>query len=166
MKGKESRAALWRALSDGTADTVATDHCPFTLEEKLWGKDDFTKIPNGCAGVENLYPYMLSAANAGKISFSKAVELCAYNPAKLFGCTDKGALRAGKDADIVLYDPKKSLTVDLSNMHSDYDHTIWQGVKFKGYPTKTYLRGKLVFDGGAYVGSPGDGRYIKRAAFV
>ena len=69
MKGEESREALWKAVADGSIDTVATDHCPFQSYEKDWGKDDFTKIPNGCAGIENLYPYMLSAANEGKITF-------------------------------------------------------------------------------------------------
>jgi dihydroorotase-like cyclic amidohydrolase len=88
---------------------------PFTQAEKDWGivkKDgtpgNFTTIPNGCAGIENMYPYMLSEANKGRISFNKAVEICATNPAKLFGCDHlKGDLRPGLDADIVIYDPKK-----------------------------------------------------------
>lgn len=162
IKGEESRAALWDALRRGEISTVATDHCPFKQAEKDWGKDDFTKIPNGCAGIENLYPYMLSAANEGKITFNKAVEVCAANPARIFGCADKGSLAVGKDADIVVYDPKKRLTVSVRNMHSDYDHTIWEGVEMSGYPVKTFLRGKLVFDDGKYVGTPGDGRFLKR----
>ena len=84
MKGEESRQALWTAIKDGIIDTVATDHCPFQQAEKDWGLNDFSKIPNGCAGVENLYPYMLDAANSGKISFERAVELCSTNPAKIF----------------------------------------------------------------------------------
>ena len=63
MKGEESRLALWEAIKKGLITTIATDHCPFQSYEKDWGKDDFTKIPNGCAGIENMYPYMLSAAN-------------------------------------------------------------------------------------------------------
>ena len=141
---------------------MATDHCPFQSYEKDWGKDDFSKIPNGCAGVENLYPYMLSAANEGKISFEKVVEVCALNPAKIFGCESKGELAIGKDADIVIYDPEKDFTVHVDNMHSDYDHTIWEGKKLHGYPVQTYLRGKLVYDNGEYVGTPGDGKYVKR----
>lgn len=162
MKGEESRQALWTALKAGFIDTVATDHCPFQSYEKDWGKDDFSKIPNGCAGVENLYPYMLSAANEGKISFEKVVEVCALNPAKIFGCESKGELAIGKDADIVIYDPEKDFTVHVDNMHSDYDHTIWEGKKLHGYPVQTYLRGKLVYDNGEYVGTPGDGKYVKR----
>jgi dihydropyrimidinase len=164
MKGQESRSALWSALRQGVIDTVATDHCPFMQAEKDWGLDNFTKIPNGCAGIENLYPYLLSAANGGKISFSKAVQAAAETPARLFGCASKGSLAVGKDADIVVYDPQKKFTASVSNMHSDYDNTIWEGVSFKGYPEKTFLRGSLVFDNGKYIGTPGTGRYIARNA--
>ncbi len=162
MKGEESRDALWNAIKTGAIDTVATDHCPFQSFEKDWGKDDFTKIPNGCAGVENLYPYMLSAANEGKISFNRAVELCSANPAKIFGCAQKGSLTVGKDADIVIYDPRKDFTVSVQNMHSDYDHTIWEGKKLHGYPVMTFVRGELVYDNGNFVGRPGYGQFVKR----
>ena len=163
MKGQESQDALWTAIKSGMIDTVATDHCPFQSYEKDWGKDDFTKIPNGCAGVENLYPYMLDAANSGKITFEKAVELCSTNVAKIFGCDNKGAIAVGKDADIVIYDKDKDFTISVSNMHSDYDHTIWEGKKLHGYPVQTYLRGKLVYDNGDFVGTPGMGDYVKRS---
>ena len=162
MKGEESRQALWTALKAGYIDTVATDHCPFQSYEKDWGKDDFTKIPNGCAGVENLYPYMLAAANAGKISFEKAVEVCATNPAKIFDCPSKGSLAVGKDADLVLYDPQKDFTVHADNMHSACDHTIWEGHTFHGYPVRTYLRGQLVYADGVFKGKPGMGKFVKR----
>ena len=132
MKGQESLEALWKALKAGFIDTVATDHCPFQSYEKDWGKDDFTKVPNGCAGVENLYPYMLDAANSGKITFEKAVEVCSTNPAKIFGCVNKGSIAVGKDADIVIYDKDKDFTISVNNMHSDYDHTIWEGKSLHG----------------------------------
>ena len=162
MKGQESQDALWKALKTGAIDTVATDHCPFQSYEKDWGKDDFTKIPNGCAGVENLYPYMLSAANEGKLSFNRVVELCSFNPAKIFGCTQKGSIAVGKDADIVIYDTEKEFTISVDNMHSDYDHTIWEGKKLHGYPVMTYVRGNLVYDNGEFVGKPGFGEFVKR----
>lgn len=162
IKGPESREALWEAIRRGDIDTVATDHCPFQSYEKDWGKDDFTKIPNGCAGIENLYPFMLHAANTGKISFNKAVEVCAANPAKIFGCTEKGSLRVGADADIVVYDPQKDFTISVKNMHSDYDHTIWEGVSLHGYPVMTFVRGRLVYDNGEFVGEPGWGKFVKR----
>ena len=162
MKGEESRKALWKALKSGFIDTVATDHCPFQSYEKEWGKDDFTKIPNGCAGVENMYPYMLDAANAGIISFEKVVEVCSTNVAKIFGCENKGSIAIGKDADIVIYDKDKDFTVSMSNMHSDYDHTIWEGKKFHGYPVMTLLRGQVVYKDGEFVGTPGMGQFVKR----
>lgn len=162
IKGRESQEALWDAIKKGIIDTVATDHCPFQSYEKDWGKDDFTKIPNGCAGVENLYPYMLAAANCGRISFNRAVELCSANPAKIFGCDTKGSLTVGKDADIVIYDRDKDFTISVSNMHSDYDHTIWEGRKLHGYPVQTYVRGRLVYDNGEFTGEPGYGQFIKR----
>ena len=163
MKGEASREALWNAIRSGDIDTIATDHCPFQSYEKDWGKDDFTKIPNGCAGVENMFPYMLSAANTGKISFEKAVQLCCENPARLFGCRDKGSLVPGKDADIVLYDPKKDVTIHNCDMHSDCDHTIWEGVSLHGYPAATYSRGRLVYENGTFLGEPGYGKFVRRS---
>ena len=68
IKGEESQKALWDAIKRGDIDTIATDHCPFMQSEKDWGLNDFTKIPNGCAGIENMYPYMLDKANRGRIT--------------------------------------------------------------------------------------------------
>ncbi len=161
MKGEESREALWKAISRGDIDTIATDHCPFQSYEKDWGKDDFTKIPNGCAGIENMYPYMLSAANEGKITYEKAVELCSANPARIFGCRDKGSISVGKDADIVIYNPNTEFTITNDKMHSDCDHTIWEGITLKGYPEQTYSRGRLVYDHGEFVGEKGWGSFVK-----
>ncbi len=161
IKGQESKDALWAAINRGDIDTVATDHCPFNSFEKEWGRADFTKIPNGCAGIENMYPYMLSAANKGKITFEKAVELCCANPAKIFGCGQKGSICVGKDADIVIYDKNKKVTITNDIMHSNCDHTIWEGVKLKGYPVKTFSRGKLVYDSGEFVGEKGHGEFVK-----
>ena len=105
---------------------------------------------------------MLSAANEGKLSFNRVVELCSFNPAKIFGCTKKGSIAVGKDADIVIYDPEKEFTISVDNMHSDYDHTIWEGKKLHGYPVMTYVRGNLVYDNGEFVGKPGLGEFVKR----
>lgn len=165
MKGQDSLEALWKALNEGYIDTVATDHCPFQQKEKLWGKDDFTKIPNGCSGIENMYPYMLSKANEGKTTYETVVRVCSYNPAKIFGCKDKGSLEVGKDADIVLFDPKKEFTVSVKNMHSNYDHTIWEGYKCHGYVVSTYLRGRLVYKDGQFLGERGYGKFIKRERY-
>lgn len=161
IKGQDSQDALWQAIARGDIDTIATDHCPFQSYEKEWGKNDFTKIPNGCAGIENMYPYMLSAANTGKITFQKAVELCSTNPAKIFGCQNKGSIAVGKDADIVIYDREKEVTITNELMHSDCDHTIWEGVTVYGYPVQTYCRGELVYSNGEFVGQKGYGKLIK-----
>lgn len=162
IKGQESQDELWAALKRGDITTVATDHCPFQSYEKDWGKDDFTKIPNGCMGVENLYPYMLSEATKGNITYHQAVELCSTNVAKMFGCSPKkGTIAAGSDADIVIYDPNKSFTVSKDNMHSDVDHTIWEGAEMQGYPTMTFSRGKLVYKDGDFVGEKGYGEFVK-----
>ena len=161
MKGEESRQALWEGIKRGDIDTIATDHCPFQSYEKDWGKDDFTKIPNGCAGIENMYPYMLSAANEGKLPFTKVVDICSTNPAKIFGCKEKGSLAIGKDADIVIYDKNIDFTITNDKMHSDCDHTIWEGIKLKGYPVQTYSRGRLVYDNGKFVGEKGWGSFVK-----
>lgn len=169
IKNTESQLALWEGIKSGDITTVATDHCPFKKAEKDWGiikkngtPGDFTTIPNGCAGVENMYPYMLSEANNGRISFNKVVELCASNPAKLFGLEHiKGAIEVGLDADVVIYDPKKSFTITNEKMHGNTDHTIWEGIELKGYPEATYVRGKLVFKDGAFLGLRGDGKLIR-----
>lgn len=169
IKGQKSQDAVWAALKRGDIFTVATDHCPFKRSEKDWGvklpngePGNFTTIPNGCAGIENMYPYMLSEANKGTISFPKAVEVCASNPAKLFGIQKrKGELVVGRDADIVIYDPQKLVTVKNENMHGNTDYTIWEGVKLKGYPVMTYSRGRLVYKDGEFVGKRGAGEFIK-----
>ncbi len=163
IKGKESQDALWAAIKRGDIDTIATDHCPFQQAEKDWGLNDFRKIPNGCAGIENMYPYMLAKANEGVLPFTKVVELCSTNPARIYGCKQKGSLTVGKDADIVIYDPEKDFTVTCENMHSDYDHTIWEGYSMHGYPVQTYSRGRLVYDNGEFVGEKGWGKFVKRS---
>lgn len=162
IKGADSREALWQGIKEGYISTVATDHCPFQSYEKDYGKDDFTKIPNGCMGTENMFPYMLGEANKGRITFNKAVELCCTNPAKIFGCApQKGTLSVGSDADIVIYDPNKHFTVTKENMHSNVDYTIWEGYEIKGYPIKTFSKGRLVYDNGRFLGEPGWGQFVR-----
>ncbi len=162
IKGEDSRRALWEGLRRGYISTVATDHCPFQSYEKDWGKDDFTKIPNGCMGVENMYPYMLSEANKGNITFNKAVEVCSTNVARIFGCApQKGTIAVGSDADIVIYDPEKKFIVSSTNMHSDVNYTIWENCEMTGYPVMTFSRGRLVYEEGSFLGEPGWGRFVK-----
>lgn len=162
MKGFESQIALWEGVNRGVIDTIATDHCPAQSFEKDWGKDDFTLAPCGCMGIENMYPYLLNAAGRGMISFARAVELCSANPAKIFGCETKGAVEPGRDADIVLYDPKKEFTISVDKMHSNIDYTIYEGMKLKGYPVLTMSRGRTVYRDGEFVGEAGYGKLVRR----
>ena len=163
MKGEDSREALWRGINNESISIVASDHCPFQLAEKRKGIDDFSKIPNGCMAIENRYPYLLSEANKGRISFEKAVAVCSTNPARIFGCApQKGTIAPGSDADLVIYDPQIEFTISAKNMHSNLDYTIWEGIRLKGYPIITISRGKIVYDYGRYTGSSGWGKYIKR----
>lgn len=161
MKREDSRQAIWRGLKRRDIDIVASDHSSYKQAEKDVAVDNFTMIPMGCPGVETRYPYILAQANTGVMSFSRAVELCATNPAKIFGCDDrKGSLAVGKDADIVVYDPQLDFTVRNDNMHGNNDQTIWEGISFKGYPVETYCRGKLVFKDGVFLGERGFGKFI------
>ena len=148
MKGKESKDALWDGIRNG----------------KDGKKGNFTTIPNGCAGVENMYPFILSEANKGKITFNKAVEIASTNQAKLFGMDYcKGAIEVGLDADIVVYDPKKRVVINnKKNQHGALDHTVWEGVECKGYPCAVFSHGKLVFDGKDFVGEQGAGKFVKQ----
>jgi len=175
IKGEESRRVLWEAVttpalcatpprrgitaSGRGISSLATDHCPFNSIDKDYGKDDFTMIPNGVMGVENFYPYMLSEANKGRLSFERVVELCSYNPARIFGLSAKGEIAPGVDADIVLYDMSKDFIISQKNMHSAVNYTIWEGVNLKGYPIATYSRGNLIFENGVFCGEAGDGGY-------
>lgn len=164
IKGKESQDALWDAIIRGDIATVATDHCPFKTFEKDWGINDFTKIPNGCMGVENLYPLMFSEGYMkGRISINRVVELVSTNPAKIFGCfPQKGTIAVGTDADIVIFDENKNMTISQKNMHSDVDYTIWEGAEMTGYPVMTFSRGKMVFKDGEFVGERGWGQFVQR----
>ena len=178
IKGKRSQDALWNGVRKDRLNknrgpylgvrvginTVATDHCPFNTYEKDRGIGDFTKIPNGVMGVENLYPYMLSEANKGRIEFERVVMLCSVNPARIFNLAYyKGAIYPNHDADIVLYDPDKDFKISQKNMHSNIDYTIWEGVELKGYPVRTYSRGKLIYKDGEFLGNPGHGKFIYRS---
>jgi len=169
IKGKASQQALWAGIRRGDVSTVATDHCPFTKAEKDYGlrlpdgrDGNFTTIPNGCDGIETMYPYLLTQANLERISFPQAVALCAQNPAKLFGLADrKGALQPGLDADIALFDPKLDGIVRSQGLHGNLDHTIWENTALHGRVVATWLRGTLVFDENGFTGAMGGGRFQK-----
>lgn len=165
MKGQESQDALWAAVKDGSVSTLGSDHCPFKAAEKD-ADVPFPLSPNGTMGIETRYAYILSEALKGRLSLSRAVELGATGPAKMFGCTGKGTIEVGKDADLVLLDPNQSYTVSQETNHSAVDHTIWEGYENQGVMTATICRGRVIVEDGELKGEVGYGQWIHRAPVI
>ena len=169
FKSPEDVEALWEGLADGTIDTVASDHSPFTVEEKERAWDDIWSAPPGFPGVEVLGPYILGAALDGRLSIRRAEEVLWINPARIFGLWPrKGNLRPGADADIVLYDADVRGVFDHADFHSKAKDIgrIWDGVERRGAVTQTLLRGETVMVGQELVGRPGAGRMLARMRSV
>lgn len=151
IRKKEDCKALWTALKNKNCKVVATDHCPFnTLGQKEVGKNDFTKIPNGAGGIEHrlalLYTY---GVLENKISLFDWVELCAVNPAKIFGLYPrKGSLEIGADADIVIWNPDTQAVISKNTHHQHCDSNIYEGIKIKGQAETVFHKGKMVISGG------------------
>jgi dihydropyrimidinase/allantoinase len=153
------REALWRAVVDGRIDTVVSDHACCSEEEK--GGDFWSALP-GFGGTALLYPYLLSEGPRRGLSLARIVELASANPARAFGLFPrKGAIAVGADADLVVVDPDREQTIAPAVLHSAQDFTPFAGMRVKGWPTHTFLRGRLVFDGKDVLGAPA-GRYVKR----
>lgn len=166
LRDKNNWGYLWNSLEDGTLQTVATDHCPFFMEQKRMGIDDFTKIPNGAPGIELrmalMYTYGVVENN---ISIEKFVEVTSTNVAKIFGLyPKKGSIVVGGDADLVVFDPNKEVKVTKDILHENVDYTPFEGFELKGYPVATFSRGELVAKNGEYVGTENRGEFIKRGA--
>ncbi len=144
--------ALWQALADGTIQTIGTDHCPFTLEQKKFGIHEFTKIPNGAGGIEHrlalLYTY---GVLKGRISINKFIELVSTRPAKVFGLyPKKGVVRIGSDADIVVWDPEKESVISAKTHHQNCDLNIYEGFKILGTPEYVILGGDIAIRKGKF----------------
>src|SRR5580698_134292 len=167
LREKKNQPKLWDGLKHDHLQVVSTDHCPFCFaDQKSLGKDDFTKIPNGGPGIENrlqlLYHY---GVNQGRLSLSRFVELVSTTPAKLFGLYPrKGELAPGSDADIVLWDPEKNHAISAGTHHMRVDYSMFEGFQVKGNARMVLSRGEVIVDGERYLGSPGRGRFLKRAA--
>jgi dihydropyrimidinase len=156
--------ALWNGLTTGMLDSVGTDHCPFTMEQKRMGKDNFTLIPNGAAGVEDrlamLYSYGVCE---GHFDLQRMVALGSTNPAKIFGLYPrKGTIAIGGDADLVLWDPSSSGTRSAKTHHSRADRNIFEGFKTRGTPTHVIVGGRVRFRDGTLDVERGAGRFLKR----
>jgi dihydropyrimidinase len=157
--------ALWEGLADGSIQTAATDHCPFTFaRKKELGSRSFADCPNGAPGVETRIPLLFSeGVSAGRLTLKRFVEVTAEEPAKLMGMFPrKGALLPGSDADIAIIDPSKRVTLSAAALHSRVDYTPFEGMEVRGYPVMVMLRGKLIARDARHVGSAGDGVFLKR----
>jgi len=166
LRAKHNQAPLWKALADGTLSVVSTDHCPFRFaDQKSLGKDDFTKIPNGGPGIENRLQILWQfGVNAGQLTPEKFVELCCTAPARIFGMPQKGVLAPGKDADVLLWDPKASYTITAATQAMATDYSMFEGWKVSGNARHVFSRGELVVKDGQWIGKTGRGRFLKREA--
>jgi dihydropyrimidinase len=165
---KENQEHLWNAVRTDKLSAISTDHCAFLWDgQKTLGKDDFSKIPNGGPGLENrLHMIHEFGAHAGRISLNRMVELLATNPAKLFGLYPrKGTVAVGSDADIVVFDPEKKLTITAANQHSKTDYNLYEGTEVTGSPEVVLLRGNVLVENDQLVASPGIGEFVARAKF-
>jgi dihydropyrimidinase len=158
--------ALWRGLANGMLDSVGTDHCPFMHEQKKMGLGDFTKIPNGAAGIEDRLQLMYTyGVCEGRYDLQRMVALGSTNPAKIFGMYPrKGTIAIGADADLVVYDPKPTGTRSAKTHHSRADRSVFEGFKTKGAPSHVIVNGRVAFKDGKLDVQKGSGRFVARAA--
>lgn len=165
---KENQEPLWDALATDVLSVVSTDHCPFNWDgQKTLGKGDFSKIPNGGPGIENrLHMLHHYGVRTGRISWNRFVELVSTNVAKVFGLYPrKGTIAPGADADIVVWDPNKPLTISAETHHSNVDYNLFEGREVIGAPELVFVRGEVVVEGDSLVAKPGHGQFMHRARY-
>jgi dihydropyrimidinase len=167
FRPKGNQEFLWRGLQSGNLHTTATDHCTFCAAQKAAGKDDFSKIPNGCGGVEErLAVIWEEGVNTGRLTPSEFVAITSTNTAKLFNIyPQKGSVSVGADADLVVWDPAGTKTLSVKTQHSKGDFNVFEGRTVRGIPSHTISQGELVFVQGDLRAVRGKGRYIKRPPF-
>src|SRR6195952_163299 len=163
LREKKDQAALWAGINQGLLQVVATDHCPFMWEQKLMGKNDFSKIPNGHPAIENRVELLFSeGVNKGKISLQKFVEVSSTNAAKLFGMFPrKGTLAVGSDADIVIFDPKAKHKLSAETHHMNVDYSGYEGWEVEGKVKTVLLRGTVAIDNNECKVDKGNGQFIR-----
>jgi dihydropyrimidinase len=167
LRPKEHQPKLWEGLQHDHLQVVSTDHCPFCFaDQKVLGKNDFTKIPNGGPGIENRLQLIYDhGVNSGKLSLNRFVELTSTTPARLFGMyPKKGEIAPGSDADLVLWDPNAAHTISARTHHMRVDYSMFEGFQVRGNARTVLSRGEIIVDGGRFLGKPGRGNYLKRTA--
>ena len=164
LREKKDQEALWAGINQGLVNVVATDHCPFMWEQKLMGKDDFSKIPNGHPAIENRMELLYSeGVHKGKISLNKYVEVACTNPAKIFGMfPKKGTIAVGSDADIVIFDPNVKHTLSSGSHHMNVDYSGYEGWEVTGKVKTVLLRGQVAIDKNECLIEKGYGKFIRR----
>ncbi len=167
LREKKNQPKLWDGLKHDHLQVISTDHCPFCFEDqKVLGKDDFTKIPNGGPGIENrlqlIHHY---GVGQDKLSLTRFVEITATAPARIFGMyPKKGTIAAGSDADIVIWDQNAEHLISAATHNMRCDFSMFEGYKVKGNARQVFSRGELIVEGGKFIGKPGRGQYLKRDA--
>ena len=159
--------ALWRGLGAGDLATVASDHTAWNRADKERGMADFRRMPPGIPATETM-PALVHhfGVNRGRIDASRWVDVLSTTPAKLFGLYPrKGTLAPGADADVVLFDPTRRVTLSKAVTHGAVDYEPYEGFGLVGYPVMTVSRGEVVVRDGTVLGSPGRGRLVRRAPF-
>jgi dihydropyrimidinase len=161
LRKKEDQEALWEALRSGIIQTIGTDHCPFTLEQKRLGVHDFTQIPNGAGGIEHRLALMYTCGVlTGKISLNQFVALTATNAAKIMGFYPrKGVIAEGSDADLIVWNAKKKSLISAKNHHSTGDQSIYEGFNTTGSPQIVIKAGEVVVQNSIL--TPKTGRFLE-----
>jgi dihydropyrimidinase len=155
---------LWRALRTNDLQVVSTDHCPFCFrEQKERGVGDFSRIPNGLGTVEHRMDLLYQGVVDGHLSLARWVDVACTTPARVFGLYPrKGVVAPGSDADIVVYDPGGTTEIGVATHHMNLDHSAFEGVAVEGAIDLVLSRGRVVVEGGRWLGAPGHGRYLRR----
>ncbi len=165
---KAEQEHLWKALGSDVLSVLSTDHCPFNWpEQKGINGKEFQVIPNGGPGIENrLHMLYTHGVRTGRISLNRFVELVSTNPAKLFGLYPrKGTIAPGADADIVVWDPEKKVTISAATHHTNVNYNLFEGEKVTGAPEVVLVRGTVVVENDTLVVEAGHGQFVKRARF-
>lgn len=167
FRAKHHQEALWAALANGTCQTTATDHCCFMIEQKLFGKDNFTGIPNGTAGIEDRMAVLWSeGVGKGRLTPNEFVAVTSANCAKIFNLYPRrGVVQPGADAALVVWDPAGTRTISAKTHHQRVDFNVYEGLTVTGIPAVTVSNGQVVFAGGQLQVDQGAGRYIPRPTF-
>lgn len=164
LRSAADRDSLWGGLADGSLALVATDHVPdrVAVEKQSW-RESFDRISNGTPGIETLLTIVYSDGVArGRITIERMVDLLSTTPARLFGLNGKGSIEAGKDADIVLFDPQERRTIKQAELHHTSDYTPYEGLAASGLVRSVLVRGEFVIRDGHFVGRRGHGRFQER----